>query len=107
MSKFLFTLLMIAGGTGVGLALVCGVFRYRMFRLTGRMAQLPYIILTAGIAVTQGVLVIRLGQIGDVGDVSWFAWAYALGLLLTTVGLAWQSRDLIVRLAAAENGGKK
>ena len=105
MDKVLFSILLMSGGFGVGLAGVMAWMHYRLYKLSGDAEHVDTILVKLGIVLTQGVLVLRLAQLQS-ADPSFWAWGYAIGLLVLTIGLARQVRTIIRDLATKEGGDK-
>jgi len=101
-AKFVYSLLLVASGFGVGLAFAAEVMLYRLHKL---LVNDPTVIdrmwVKAGIIVTQGILVIRLAQLQSVDPTPW-SWAYGAGLLVMTYGLARSVRTIIEQVAKNE-----
>jgi len=102
MAKTLFSILLIAASSGVGLALAAAWMHFRVWQLTKVAAELDTILVKLGIALTQGILVVRLLQLTST-DPTWYGWGYALGLMTLTVGLARQIRTAIEVLVLAKD----
>lgn len=101
-------LLLILSGTGVGAALfgIYALVRITMLGAGSRIVTYASILL-AGVAVTQGTLLIRLIQtLSTPAPPSAVAWFYIAGLVVQTIGLIGSAKVAIDKLAGLEVDGK-
>lgn len=102
MAKLLYSLLLIGGATGVGLAIIKGWFNYKLYQLDREAERPAFGLLLVGMIVQNGVLTYALIDIGTTQP-SGRAWFYATGLVVTTAALAWLCLVAIADLAVKEN----
>jgi len=98
--KALYGLFLMLAGGGTFLAGFTAWLHWQLKKADGR-EHLDHIITKVGIIVTQGVLILRLMQLGTV-DVTAWGWAFLAGLGVMDVGLARQVRSLIEKVAESE-----
>ena len=102
MEGFLFSLLLLGSGAGVGLASILAAMNFKLSKVSTHVRRYHAMTVTKlGIAVTQGVLTWRLAE-SRTADVTWAAWMYAAGLIIVTVGMGMQVKDTILELAVKE-----
>ena len=101
MANLLYALLLIFGGFSVGCAVVGTVISWKVARLGARMAK-HAISLLIGVAVSQGVLVVRLIQVGETTP-SGAAWFYIAGIAIQSYGLVATTAFAAQRLSEYES----
>ena len=102
MLNFIYAMLLILTGSAVGAALFGAYAMVRLYLLGQRKKIITYAtILLAGTALTQGVLLARLIQLGEAA-VSWATIGYLMGLSIQSVGLIGSAKVAIDKLAAVE-----
>lgn len=99
MEKLLFTLLLLGSAAGVGLAGISGWMQFRMWLVRRQPICLAQVVTKAGLVVTNGTLTYRLAELGAT-EPSGAAWFYLAGLVAMTVGLAMQTKNIILEYAA-------
>lgn len=102
LQRFMYTLLLLGSGAGVGLASILAVMDYKLSKVSTHVRRyLSHGVTKVGIAITQGVLTWRLAELGT-AEVNVYSWMYTLGLITVTTGMALQVKDTIVELAVKE-----
>ena len=101
MAKFIFTFLIIALSSSVGITLVCGFLLYKLNQVDPDRKWQPLGIMLLGKAITNSVLLYAVGISGQATP-DWRAWTYIAGLVAVGVGLGWLTIELIKELALKE-----
>ena len=100
MANVLYALLLIFGGFATGCAVVGAVVSWKLARKGARMSR-HAVPLLAGIILSQGVLVVRLVQLGETTP-SGAAWLYVAGLAVQSYGLLMTTAFAVERLSEYE-----
>lgn len=100
MEGVLFTFLLVGTGIGVGLAGVAAWMHFKLAKLTNAEHRASGII-KVGLVIIDAILLERLAEVRSSVPNIW-SWGFLVGLIVITIGLGMQVKDLILELAKAE-----
>lgn len=101
MVRLLYSFLLVGTSAGVGLIGIVGWLNIQLFKRDHDRRRKSLGLLLLGLGLQNGILTYALIDQGT-ADASWRALLYAVGLTVSTVGLAWKAGQFTQDLALQE-----